>query len=126
LLLTICLRNAATEEEIRALFSQHCIEITCNGDLETVELELGLRDERTTPKPNYFDLEQVEKQLFMDTLGIDDTVSLDDTPEADDIYAIIDHFLMQYGSDASILDVSGLDGFFAALACAPNFVMPSR
>jgi uncharacterized protein len=33
---------------------------------------------------------------------------------------------MQYGHDNSVLDVSELDGFFAALACAPDTVLPSR
>jgi len=33
---------------------------------------------------------------------------------------------MLYGSDDSILGVSELDGFFTALACAPNTVMPSH
>lgn len=43
----------------------------------------------------------------------------------DDTFEIIDFYLMQYASDDSIVDVSEMDGFFAALACSPETVLPS-
>ncbi len=106
--------------EIRELFAMHCIDITYNGDLEDVEILLGLRDERATPKPDYYDLNKIERLIYAEETGIDGM------PDADDIYALLDYFLMRYGNEASILDVSELDGFFAALACAPNTVLPSQ
>jgi uncharacterized protein len=47
-------------------------------------------------------------------------------PENNDVLGTIDFYLMRYGHDDSILDVSELDGFFAALGCAPDTVLPSR
>lgn len=46
--------------------------------------------------------------------------------QSDDILETIDFYFTQYGHDDSVLDVSELDGFFAALACAPDTVMPSH
>ena len=42
------------------------------------------------------------------------------------IIEIIEDDLLCYGSDESILGASELDGYFAALACAPETIMPSR
>jgi len=106
----------ATEviDDIRQLFARDCVDITCAGDLEEVEIGLGFRSERATPKPNYaelygFDpLDEVEK------------------PDSDDVPELLNYYLLQYGHDDSILDVSELDGFFAALACAPETILPSR
>jgi hypothetical protein len=39
-------------EDIQRLFSSNCVDITCAGDLEEVEIELGFRRERTTPEPD--------------------------------------------------------------------------
>jgi len=38
--------------DIRQLFARDCVDITCAGDLEEVEIELGSRSERANPKPN--------------------------------------------------------------------------
>ena len=100
--------------DIRQLFKKGCVDITCAGDLEEVEIELGFRTERSTPKPNF-------AQLY----GMEEFPELQ-KPDSDDILEVIDYYLMRYGHDDSILDVSELDGFFAALACAPNTIKPSR
>ncbi len=100
--------------DIRQFFAQDCVDITCAGDLEEVEIELGFRHERTTPKPDY-------GQLY----GLD-PLPAPEIPEQDNGVDTINFYLMRYGHDDSILDVSELDGFFAALACAPNTVLPSR
>jgi uncharacterized protein len=116
-LLVCCLLDIDAKEtinDIRQLFEKGCVDITCAGDLEEVEIELGFRTERATPKPDF-------AQLF----GLDDLPELP-IPDSDDPLGLIDYFLMHYGSDDSILDVSELDGFFTALACAPDTVMPSR
>ena len=106
----------ATEviDDIRQLFARDCVDITCAGDLEEVEIELGFRSERATPKPNYAELYGFEP---LDT---------PEKPGSDDVLDTLNFYLQRYGHDDSILDVSELDGFFAALACAPDTILPSR
>ena len=100
--------------DIRKFFEKGCVDISCAGDLEEVEIELGFRTERITPKPNYTEL-----------YGLD-ILPEPQKPSSDDIFEVIDYYLMHYGHDDSILDTSELDGFFTALACAPNAIMPSQ
>lgn len=38
---------------IRETFNRGCVDISIPGDLEDVEIALGLRDKRVTPRPNY-------------------------------------------------------------------------
>ena len=115
-LLIGCLLDLDAKEainEIRQLFAKDCVDISCAGDIEEVEIELGFRTERTTPKPNYA---LAHSQRMLHELQ---------KPSSDDIFEVIDYYLTHYGQDDSILDTSELDGFFAALACAPNTIMPS-
>lgn len=48
-------------DSIRKAFNNNIVDITIAGDLEDVEIKLGLRDKRKTPKPNY--LSEEHKQL---------------------------------------------------------------
>lgn len=100
--------------EIRQMFQKGCVDISCAGDLEDVEIGLGLRAERSTPRPHYGMLSSADLSSELPK------------PNTDEPLEVIDHFLMHYGHDDSILDASELDGFFAALACAPETIMPSR
>ena len=106
----------ATEaiDDIRQLFARECVDMTCAGDLEEVKIELGFRSERTTPKPDYAELYGLDP---LDTL---------EKPDSDDELELLDYYLLRYGTDDAILNVSELDGFFAALACAPDTILPSR
>jgi hypothetical protein len=106
----------ATEaiEDIREFFARGCVDITCAGDLEEVEIELGFRSERTTPKPDYAKLYGIDQPDIMEK------------PDSNDALELLNYYLQRYGHDDSILDVSELDGFFAALACAPDTILPSR
>ena len=101
-------------DDIRRLFEKGCVDITCAGDLEDVEMGLGLRASRSTPKPHYGKLPGLNVPPEMEK------------PASDDILNLIDFYLMRYGHDDAILDVSEMDGFFAALACAPDMILPSR
>ena len=101
-------------DDIRLFFAKDCVDITCAGDLEEVEIELGFRSKRSTPKPDCAQLYGLE------------SLQLPEKPQSDDIFETIDFYFMRYGHDNSVLDVSELDGFFAALACAPDTVLPSR
>lgn len=48
------LRATELIEDIRHLFSLECVDLFCVGDLEDVEIALGFRSERATPRPNLF------------------------------------------------------------------------
>lgn len=98
-------------EPIRDMYNRDIVDISCAGDLEDVEIELGLRDERSTPKPNYA---HVDDGMFDDT-------EMDDA-DPDDYLDVLDIYLLQYSNDDSLLNVSALDGLFAALACAPGAI----
>jgi len=98
-------------DEIRALFNQQCVDISCAGDLEDVEIVLGFRSERATPKPSPFEM-----------FGMKGLTR----PDGDSEVELIDYYLEHYGNEESILNASELDGYFAALACAPHTIMPSN
>ncbi len=101
-------------DDIRELFNRQCVDITCAGDMEDVEMALGLRFERSTPRalPLDFDFDNVEKTSRS-------------RPNTDDIVELIDYLLDRHGGDNAILGASELDGYFAAIACAPQTIMPS-
>ncbi len=103
---------SATEsiETIRKLYANDLADLAHCGDIEEVEIALGLRESRSTPKPNYFKDSPIQK-LYQ--------------PSSDDPQEVAEFYLDKYGSDDSILDVSELDGFFTALACNPELIIPS-
>ncbi len=100
-------------DEICDLFKQQCVDLSIVGDIEDVEIELRLRTQRDTPKPT-----------FEEIYGFPPPLELP-KPESDDVFGIVDYYLDLYGHDNSILDTSELDGFFVALACYPQMIMPS-
>jgi uncharacterized protein len=117
LLIARLLDLQATEciEAIRELFAHDCVDIRCAGDLEEVEIILGFRSHRSTPKMTTAEMYGVPDPFNSAELDDDDL----------DIFEVIDHYLLRYGSDQSILGSSELDGFYAALACAPQTINPS-
>ncbi len=117
-------------DDVRDLFSRQCVDITCAGDIEDVEMALGLRLERSTPKvmpTQDFGLDKREPgDLDLNNLNLGglDTSPLP-RPDGDDIIEWLDYYLDHHSSETSIFDVSELDGYFAAIACAPQMIMPS-
>ena len=103
--------------EIRSLFVLGCVDISCAGDLEEVEIELGFRSQRSTPKPTFAEMHGFENPF--------ESFNVEANDEESDFFEIVENCLLRCGCDDSILDISGLDGFFAALACAPVTIMPS-
>jgi len=101
-------------DDIRQMFERGCVDISCAGDLEDVEMELGFRTERSTSKP-----------VMVQFQGLD-TPDEPKKPSGEDIFELIDYTLLRYGNDESLVDVSELDGFFTALGCAPDTIMPSQ
>jgi yecA family protein len=102
---------------IRNMFALDCVDLSCAGDLEEVEIDLGFRAQRSTPKPTFAEMHGFENPLE------DFNVELSD--EEGGFFQVVENYLLRYGNDDSILDISELDGFFAALACAPITIMPS-
>ena len=98
--------------EIRHLFTQQCVDLSCAGDIEDVEIVLGFRDKRETPKLTFEEMHGI-LPLKYPPAGRDNLIEL------------LNYYFDHYGNDESILGVSELDGFFAALACIPNTIMPS-
>lgn len=117
-------------DDVRDLFSRQCVDITCAGDIEDVEMALGLRLERSTPKvmpaqdydPNKHELGDFDPNN-LNLSGLD--TSPLPRPDGDDIVEWLDYYLDHHSSETSIFDVSELDGYFAAIACAPQMIMPS-
>ncbi len=103
-------------EVIRDIYSEGMVDVGCAGDLEEVEISLGLRAERSTPKPDYVASHQAKEHSML--------VAPD--PDSVSLFEELDEYLLQYGSDHSILNVSELDGFFVALLCAPEMIKPSE
>ncbi len=104
-------------DEIRSMFALGCVDLSCAGDLEEVEIDLGFRTRRSTPKPTFDEMYGIENPSEYFDVELND--------EEGDFFQVVENCLLRYGSDDSILDISELDGFFAALACAPIAIMPS-
>ncbi|MEZ0151225.1 MAG: UPF0149 family protein [Candidatus Reddybacter sp.] len=102
-------------DDVRNLFNRQCVDITCAGDIEDVEMALGLRLERSTPKP-----------VFIEDFDVSTPNTAPQTrPETDDVVELVDYYLDHHGGDEAILGASELDGYFAAIACAPQMILPS-
>ncbi len=102
---------------IRHMFASDCVDLSCAGDLEKVEIDLGFRAQRSTPKPTFVETQGYENPFEPFNIELND--------EEGAFFQVVENCLLRYGSDDSILDISELDGFFAALACAPITIMPS-
>nr|VFK58091.1 MAG: yecA family protein [Candidatus Kentron sp. TUN] len=97
-------------DTIREVYAKGLAELSVCGDIEEIEISLGLRSERSTPKPDYhpdFPFEELPR-LYED--------------ESDQI---IGFCLMKYGEDASIQGISELHGYLTAIASSPKLIMPS-
>jgi hypothetical protein len=108
---------SATEsiDTIRDLYSKGLAELIHCGDIEEVEMALGLRSKRSTPKPDYFK-DSPLRQLIPFPPSEEDE---------DEQHTQIDVYLSKYGTDDSILDASELDGFITAVTCSPSLIKPS-
>ena len=101
-------------ETIRKLYHNGLVDICMQGDLEDVEIELGLRDKRDTPKPHYGKLAAKKK------------IEKPDPDSPNYIYKQLNYYLAEYGSENAIENVSELDGYLAAIVSAPSVIMPSQ
>lgn len=107
---------------INKAYEDNKVAIAIVGDFEDVEIELGLRTERTKPRenPNRW-LNQDDEEL--------EPPSQAPVPEDianDDLFDRLQQHLDYYGHEYSIQEVAGLDGLFAAVSCAPKMIMPTE
>ena len=101
-------------ETIRALYTTGAVDISYAGDLEDVEIALGCREARTTPQPIHG---HAHGSVQRAAAPVESSKNLDEE---------ISCYLKKYGSDGAINNISELDGFFAALGCAPDSIQPSE
>jgi hypothetical protein len=113
----IDLKAVEAIDRIRHMFASDCVELSCASDLEEVEINLGLRTQCSTPKLPFVEMQGYENPLEPFSIELNDEEGV--------FFQVIENCLMRYGGDDSILDISELEGFFAALACAPITIMPS-
>ncbi len=111
----IDLKAAESIKEIQALCQHQMIDPFTVGDIEDIEIALGLRDERETERPDYGYVYSREQREPQPTEEIE--ISLDEELEG---------YLLEYGNDQSIYNSSSLDGFLTAVTCSPTTILPSK
>lgn len=106
----------ATEsiEVIRNVYENGSIDVSYAGDIEDVEIDLGLRLERETPGPLITRAQDIrQSEDFSDAFGN----SVDDD---------ITHCLTTYSSNNAVKNIYELDGLFSALGCSPESIAPEH
>ena len=81
--LTVCalleLKATETIDTIRYAFKSKCVNISIPGDIDDVEIDLGLRHKRSTPPPNYHpEMQEAVHGLISQNTGSDNFA---DSPE---------------------------------------------
>lgn len=105
-------------DEILAVYDSNVVDVSMNGDREEVEINLGLREKRSTKKPNYYALEGKLKRAFLRSeLGEFD-------PEAS-ATARVDYFLTLYRSPLGAQSAEMLDGVYAVILGAQDLIRPA-
>ncbi len=114
----IDLKAAESIKEIQALCQHEMIDPFTVGDIEDIEIALGLRDERETERPDYGYVYSREHRDQLEPESTEEIeISLDEELEG---------YLLEYGNDQSIYNSSSLDGFFTAITCSPTTILPSK
>jgi len=106
---------------IRKVYAQNLVDKAVCGSLEEVEFKLGLRDDfiPTRPDTSGMDPEEILKLIKQKSASLNNPLLLDDNEKK------VDGYLKLYFDSVGMKDISMLDGFFAAIACAKNMIMPS-
>lgn len=106
-------------EVIREAYARNKVDISFHGDLEDVEMDLGIREQRDTPRSDYG---WVKDESFpppsLEPVAQD--MSLEEWDER------IGQFLNFYSTEASLESFIELHGFFTAIGCAPEPIRPSE
>lgn len=105
-------------ESIRACYRANLADITMNGDLEEVELDLGLRDARSSEShPGWSELE--EKSLHL-------AIKADLGPRPDDGVDLFIYLYNLYSRECSADGLTGLHAQLTGALLSPRFVKPSE
>jgi yecA family protein len=107
-------------DAIRDAYAADKVDWSFCGDLEDVQMELGLREERDTPRPRYNVLGDGNRfpPPSIEPVGKD--------IGAEELAERIEQFLNFYGSQEAIGSLTELHGFFSAIGCSPEPVRPAE
>ena len=104
--------------EIRQAFEKNLVDVSIDGDLEALEISLGLRETRSTPQPQWSDREEeLAAKSRAERLGL--------PPKDGDHAGTLAYFLRLYESPTSARSLAELDGLLLGSIVAPTLVMPS-
>jgi yecA family protein len=104
---------------IRECYAEHLVDITFSGDLEEVEISLGIIDERSTPLIDLFEAEKKELHLAIKH-------ALGPIPSESDPSGLFIYLLDLYERDQSLSDPSAIDGYLTATLLNPTPQKPSE
>jgi len=117
---TLITLNATQKiDVIRSIFAAHLCDISVVGDLETVEISLGLRSNRKTPERNIHEYEDAELHLALKE-------HLAPRPENSDSAAIFFYLHSLYSRENSLQDVSEIQGYIAGTLLATTPLSPQK
>ena len=109
------LKQTDAIETIRSSYAAHLVDITMSGDLEDIEVALGLRSERETERKNINEYDDEELHLAIKE-------NIGPRPDDDDIPAKIIYLISLYGRECSIHSPGTLQGFLCGVLLAPRFI----
>lgn len=115
----IAVKASSQIDAIRICYNAHLADITVNGDLENVEMLLGLRKSRTTEEPNWYELEESEHYLARKEL-------LGPLEEDAGFAERFSYLLDLYRRDSTVHSLLGIEAFIIGVLLSPTFIPPSR
>jgi len=105
-------------EFVLEIYDTNVVDVTHCGDRENLEVEMGIRKERDTPRPHLGELEAERKAAyFKQELG---PLPEDASPEQ-----ILQYFLIVYERPRAAKDVAMLHGALSVLVASPQMAPPS-
>jgi len=104
---------------IRECFAVHLVDLSFCGDLEEVEVSLGIRDERSTQLIDLLEAEKKELHLALKVL-------LGPAPSENDPSTLFIYLLDLYERDQSLSNPSAIDGYLTATLLNPTPLKPSE
>ncbi len=103
---------------IRNLYAKNLVDLTIKRSLESIEHDLGLRDDYQQPERS-INVEEMNKFIKEKFAQRNNPLTISDNEDK------LDSYFKLYFDSTGMRDISELDGFFAAIGCAKNMIMPS-
>lgn len=104
---------------MRAAFAADCVDLVYQGDWEDVQIDLGLLDERRTPRPR--ELKGWDLREGRETPHLPDWRSLGEAQAE-----VFERVLSRPTQSGDALTPRQLEGLLFTVACAPDLVRPSE